>query len=375
MRLCLATGDFYPSETFVQAHLNRLPFRLFPWRDHRLSGGWETRSRSPLGNWTRALSGEVPRWVADRRRSDYLAATRSRGVLAHFGPIGNKFVGPCRELGLPLVVNFHGRDVFCEAEIERARGYGPLLSYASAFVAVSRPMERALVALGAEPSRVHYCPNGVETSYFRPRGWCPHPHVVAVGRMVEKKAPHLVLFAFAQAARHLPGARLTWVGDGPLRRKCEGLARELGLGVRFLGAQSPERVRAELADAQLFVQHSVRASDGDAEGLPVAVLEAQAMGLPVVATRHMGIPEVVSDGLSGILVEEGDWRGMGQGIALLLRDPGRGERMGREGRRIVTTGFSMERHLARVAQVVREAVEEKRVGPSQGPTRSSRVSS
>ena len=141
--------------------------------------------------------------------------------------------------------------------------------------------------------------------------------------MVEKKAPHLVLATFARVLRECPDARLHFIGDGALLGVCRDLAAALGIdhAVTFLGAQPHDIVEREMRQARALVQHSVIASNGDSEGTPVAILEAGAMGLPVVATRHAGIPDVVADGVTGFLVEERDVCGMATHMLALARNP------------------------------------------------------
>ena len=101
-----------------------------------------------------------------------------------------------------------------------------------------------------------------------------------------------------------------------------------------------------------FVQHSLVASDGDCEGSPVAVMEAQLSGLPVVATRHAGIPDVVLDGESGYLVDEGDVAAMAAAIAKLIEDPALAARLGDCGRRRVQEGFTIDHHLNELSRLL-----------------------
>jgi len=137
------------------------------------------------------------------------------------------------------------------------------------------------------------------------------------------------------------------VGEGPLLADAKVLVEQLDLGqrIRFLGVRSQVEVAALMRQARVFVQHSLVAPDGDSEGNPVAVMEAQLSGLPVVATRHAGIPEVVIDGETGVLVEEGDVRGMSVAIERLLQDPALCTQLGAAGRCHVEQGYTQEKHL------------------------------
>ena len=166
--------------------------------------------------------------------------------------------------------------------------------------------------------------------------------------LVEMKAPHLTLAAFAADRRPLPAGP-----SRPRRRRradaarCAALVAERGLGDRVTlhGYQSHAACAALMARAAIFVQHSVTDSRGRIEGFPVAIAEAMASALPVVSTRHSGIPEHVRDGVSGYLVAEGDVAGMAEALARLLADPGQAAAMGRAGR-----AWALE-HLSRPARL------------------------
>jgi glycosyltransferase involved in cell wall biosynthesis len=137
------------------------------------------------------------------------------------------------------------------------------------------------------------------------------------------------------------------VGTGPLFDECQALAKKLGIDhvVTFLGGQGPDVVRKELQQARCYVQHSIEAPSGDSEGTPVSVLEAGATGLPVVSTRHAGIPDVVLEGETGFLVEEHDVEGMAQQMLRLAQDPDLAGKMGRAGRARIQEFFSKEKSI------------------------------
>jgi glycosyltransferase involved in cell wall biosynthesis len=219
-------------------------------------------------------------------------------------------------------------------------------------------MVEHLVTLGAPRERIACVPCGVDVSLFTPGdpGKAP-PVFVSIGRFVDNKAPHLTLLAFAGVLRSFPEARLVMVGEGPLLQPCEQLAGQLGLAdsVAFAGARPHAEVGAILRGARAYVQHSSRARSGDSEGTPVTVLEAGAAGLPVVATRLGGIPEVVVHGETGFLVEQGDVAGMAVHMLELARRPELAATLGRAGRERVCALYSEERSIARLWDVVRGA--------------------
>src|SRR5690606_28888079 len=174
------------------------------------------------------------------------------------------------------------------------------------------------------------------------------------------------LLAFKEAVDRMPDARLVMVGDGPLLEACRQLARALGVErvVSFPGALPHDEVADIMRQARGFVQHSLRPADGDSEGTPLAVLEAAATGLPVIATRHGGIPDVVRDGETGILVDEGDVRAMAEAVAALALHPGRARALGEAARSRIRAEFSIERSIDSLARVLFDAADLRGMGPA-----------
>ena len=367
--LCVAT-PYEPvlSETFIRGHIERLPARV------TLLYGWPLahEGRPILSVPRRAahklqrmlLRGGIERELTEAYATAFRRA-RADAVLAEYGPVGVLVWEACRRLGVPLVVHFHGYDASVREVLEEHREtYPAMFRAACAVVAVSRAMREKLISLGAPPEKVHYNPYGIDCGEFGGADPASAPPVfVAVGRFVEKKAPHLTLRAFAEVRRAHPSARLRMVGEGPLLESCRALASELGLdgAVEFLGAQSHERVREEMRAARCFVQHSVEAPNGDCEGTPLGILEAGASGLPVVSTRHAGIPDVVVEGETGLLVEEGDVGSMAEMMERLAADAALAGRMGRAARRRIAENFSVERSDRNLWDII-ESCMSRRVG-------------
>jgi glycosyltransferase involved in cell wall biosynthesis len=296
-------------------------------------------------------------------------------VLAQYGPTGVHIMDACRQAGVPLVVHFHGFDASETSTLrQHATSYPKLFRDAAAIVAVSRPMKTKLISMGAPPEKTHYNPCGVDCQTFT--GAEPatsQPVLLAVGRFVEKKAPHLTLAAFAEARRTCPGARLCMIGDGPFLPRCRDLARDLRIDnhVRFLGAQPSVTVLSEMRRSRAFVQHSVEAPSGDCEGMPVGILEAGACGLPVISTRHAGIPEAVIDRQTGLLVEERDVAGMAEAMRLLLHDADLASLLGRAAREWICSHFNIDDRIGRLWRILVSSARCAEVDPaesSSGPS-------
>lgn len=367
------------SETFIRAHIERLPAPVRVLHGSALPL-WANDHGALLPAWQRELvrlvaaaAGQdrerleagllvrLPRRLRERAIREYLRRTGIRAVLAEYGPTGVALMDVCHESRIPLVVHFHGYDAYTQEILEDVgRRYRELFDMAASVVVVSRDMERQLEALGAPPGKVHYNPCGVDTTFFsHARPDRNPPHFVAVGRFVEKKGPHLTLLAFAEARQSVPGVRLTMIGEGPLLGACRQLAGALGIAdaVRFPGQLAPPRVAAAFRGARAFVQHSLRAPNGDAEGTPVAVLEAGSSGLAVVASAHAGIVDVVRHGETGLLVDEGDVAGMAEALAELARCPARAAELGAAARARVQEEFSLERSLSRLWEILERSIE------------------
>jgi colanic acid/amylovoran biosynthesis glycosyltransferase len=352
-----------PSETFIRAHIERLPLETVP----IYGGGWQRRgARRPLWPVTRypgwalgRLSASAGAAIYDRALAHRLRQFEVEVALAEYGMTGVEILGACRKARIPLVVHFHGFDASRADVIARyLREYQRMFAEASAIVAVSTPMRAQLIGWGAPEDKTHLNPYGADETRFAGASAGGVPSVfLAVGRFVAKKAPQLTVRAFRDVASIDPSARLIMVGDGPLLDPTRRLAQELGLGARveFLGARSQEEVAALMRRARAFVQHSMTAPDGDSEGTPVSIIEAQMSGLPVISTRHAGIPEVVLQGETGFLVDEGDVQGMGRMMGMLAKEPGLAARLGEQARNRALARYTLGGHLERLADILRQA--------------------
>lgn len=360
------------SETFIRAHINLLPAET-----HVLYGGSLPTcadANVPLLREYNLIQRVLFRLKRQRRGlawdqhakhvaavARFLAHHQVQAVLAEYGPTGVAMREVCAEAAIPLIVHFHGYDAYkLDTLVEYGRQYSDLFEIAAAVVVVSRDMYQQVLGLGAPQEKLYLNPYGVDVSRFGgadPRG--SSPLFVTVGRFVDKKGPLLSLLSFEQVLKRVPEARMVMIGDGPLLNACKDLARALNFNhaVEFRGVQSHDVVAATLRDARAFVQHSLRSRDGDSEGIPLAVLEACATGLPVISTRHAGIPDVVVEEETGFLVNERDVNGMAQAMARLAMDPDLAARLGRAGRRRIEERFSMEQSIGNLWTIIESVIQ------------------
>jgi glycosyltransferase involved in cell wall biosynthesis len=199
-------------------------------------------------------------------------------------------------------------------------------------------------------------PYGVDLREFRPRPGPERSEVVvgAVARLSKEKGLHYLLQAFALVAGRYPQARLLLAGDGPERQRLERLASRLGLGerARFLGEVPHEQVPEVLQEIDIFAMPSTY------EGFGVAALEAEAMEVPVVASRVYGIPDVVLDGETGLLVPPRDRQALAAALERLAADGDLRRRLGQAGRAFVAEHYSWEDNTAQMEALYEAAVRE-----------------
>jgi glycosyltransferase involved in cell wall biosynthesis len=306
--------------------------------------GWP---RTPANSWKAAL-----RRAADRP-----------GVFhAHYGPVGWRVV----DAGLsPTVTSFYGFDTSEKQTLSEWRSaYRLLFRAGSAFIVLGPAMFERLVALGAPPERTHVVPLVAVLA----DDWAPAsvdestpPRVLMSGRLVEKKGFADGVAAFAEARRSGFDARLVVMGSGPEEGRIRAAVRAHGLerDVEFVPPQSRRRFREYLRSAQVFLQPSRTASDGDSEGTPATILDAQSLGRIVVTTRHADIPEVV-DPEAAFLSPEGDVDALAASLAQALRNSDEWPARGRAGRLLVEARHSPERIAGLLERLYDEVALEER---------------
>jgi glycosyltransferase involved in cell wall biosynthesis len=244
---------------------------------------------------------------------------RASLIHAHFASGGRSALPIARRLRIPLVVTLHGSDV--TTRIDFRQRYKDLWEKASLFVCVSEFIRRRAAAAGFPEEKLRVLYIGIDHSVFQLQQEPKNRDLVLfVGRLVEKKGCSFMLQAIAKVQRSYPSVKAIVIGDGPLRRSLEELAKQLNISCQFLGSQPAAVVRQWLAAARMFCAPSVTASNGDSEGLGMVFAEAQAVGTPVVSFRHGGIPEIVLDGRTGLLAPESDSDALALHILRLLED-------------------------------------------------------
>jgi colanic acid/amylovoran biosynthesis glycosyltransferase len=389
-----------PSETFIPAQVGALDrFAAVYVGTRRESGLALTGDPEVLGAGDRfsplwktlfktlsQTTGQIPPGWLDRLRRH-----QPQLIHAHFGPDGTFALPLARALKIPLVVTFHGYDATLAGLSESALARSPLaltrqfvqqrgtfyreqylrrrsqlFAEADCIIAVSEFIADRLRQAGCPDSklRVHYI--GIDRSRFVPRSLDSNPEisnkeeppiVLFVGRLVEKKGTADLIQACAQLN---PPPKLVIIGDGPLRSDLEAQAQTLNINAEFLGYQPPESVRHWLTQAQVFCVPSRTARSGDAEGLGMVFAEAQAMGIPVVSCRSGGVPEVVQDGHTGLLVPEADPAALAAALARILTDRPLQESLSAAGPHWIADRFDLKTNTAKLEATYDEILAQHR---------------
>jgi len=265
------------------------------------------------------------------------------------------FIHVVKDMGLRFFVHAHGydlsqkfRDPFYHSEYVKYKD-------ADGVITVNQIQKTRLVEVGIAPENVHVIPCGVDIpdcSSEREPG--ETVRCLAVGRMVGKKSPLTLLEAFWRAMNEMPSLHLDYVGDGPLWSAAERYVKERQMQnfVTLHGAQSMATVHSLMRASEIFIQHSVTDETGDEEGLPVAILEAMAHAMPIVATRHAGIPEAVIEEKTGLLVDEGDSAAMAEAVVTLAQSKAQRVTMGAAGQRRAASLFSSQGEILSLRQLL-----------------------
>jgi glycosyltransferase involved in cell wall biosynthesis len=281
----------------------------------------------------------------------------------YFGHIAVHLLPLMRHWRKPSVVSFHGADVLVDLDKPRYRAATREMLAAARLVLVrSQSLARAVAALGCSEKKIRLHRTGIPLTEikFRPRTW-PNDgawKLLQAGRLIEKKGFQTSLRAFAMFQQKNSGATFTIAGEGPMQEKLRSLARELGVGgrVRFAGFLSQARLRDEFLQSHIFLHPSELGGDGNQEGVPNAMLEAMASGLPVFATKHGGIPEAIDDGVSGVLVGERDHLALAEALFGWAGRPDALHRLAEAGARVVAANFEQNQQVRVLEDLYLEAV-------------------
>jgi len=363
------------TETFIRAHIDRLDgtvYYLYGWDlDYKNEEDISLEELyTPQPRLTDKLKKVLPHHLYFKLEQKnkqkfskealirrYIADHKIDVVLAEYGTAGS-FIAPiCAELDLPLVVHFHGIDASSYQTIARFKeGYRFMFQKAYKIIAVSKAMSLALQNMGCPEHKIVLNTYGPHPAYTEVLANYESEYLISVGRHTYKKAPYLTILAFKKVLETIPELKLKMIGDGELFDVSQNLVKSLKLEdkVTLLGGLERQHIISHLQTAFLFVQHSLVAYNGDSEGTPVGIIEAMAAGLPVVSTCHAGIPDVVENEKTGLLVPENDIEAMADAMIKMAKDRHLAKEFGLNGKEKITSKYTMDKHLAIINQIISE---------------------
>jgi colanic acid/amylovoran biosynthesis glycosyltransferase len=301
--------------------------------------------------WFRQLR-DVPWQISGaelRTLQGILSQTDARLLHVYFGQIAVHLLPLIRAWQRPSVVSFHGADVLVDMNKPAYREVTQQMLNAVKLVLVrSESLRRAVIHLGCDERKVEIQRTGIPLNefHFRERDFVAATtewQFIQAGRLIEKKGLPVTLRAFAVFLRHYPNAKLTIAGEGSLLGQLRDLTRDLNIGgrVSFTGFISQEQLGEIYYASHIFLHPSQMGRDGNQEGIPNSMLEAMASGLPVFATEHGGIPEVIKNGVSGVLVPEGNHEKLAAALLEATKNPGFLSQIARNGAEIVRKNFDL----------------------------------
>ena len=359
------------TETFIQRHIIGLSESGY--FIHRLYGGDLPTSELLTGHlnsaseayrkylaWKEFFFDKGVNYYLRRAVKKYLKNNNIKLVIAEFGTCGAEVYGLCKELNIPLIVIFHGYDAHHNDIITSyAKKYNKMFEYASVIVCVSNDIVSRLKNMGAPEEKLFYLPCSYDAAVFKYSDHSKNKQIfLSVGRFCETKSPHVTLLAFAVVLKKIPEAKLIIIGKdggGELFEACHILVKALKIenSVIFKGILPIEEVYEQMQKARVFVQHSVTTPlHDDKEGTPVSIVEAMACGLPIVATLHAGIAEIIRNNFSGVLVEEYDYMQMAEEMIRICEDDKLVYSLGKNAAEAIRSNEYFSKNIEKLAELI-----------------------
>lgn len=286
-------------------------------------------------------------------------------IQCHFGPNGN--IGAyLKQMNLKgkLVIMFHGYDI--RSGIEKGGDiYKPAFIFGDCFLSISDYNQKNLINFGLDPKKIIFHPVGIDinrfsykcnSTFYDPKNTIK---ILTVGRLVEEKGIYFGIHAISKLLKMDMNLNIEYniVGEGKLENELKELVRELNLDnyVHFYGPREQEEINQIMQNSHIFLLPSI------AEALPVVLMEAQAVGLPVVTTHVGSIYQVVVDGKSGFLVPEKDSDALAEKIYYLIKNPELRYEMGLYGRRHIENNYDVKRLNLQLDKIYRNLIQESKI--------------
>ncbi len=284
-------------------------------------------------------------------------------IYVQFGPLALPFVEKKKkgELKAKLVTCFRGYDLSRYIKQKGTRVYKELFKYGDLFLPVCDYFKDRLIKFGCPASKIITQHSAIDLSRFAFKARSIRTktdtiRIISVCRLIEKKGVQYTVEAVGKLLAKYPNIEYTIVGDGPLMRTLRRLARSVRgrTRIKFFGCAKQNEVIDLFRKAHIAILGSTKGPDGNEEGIPNALKEAMAMGIPVVATDSSGIPELVEHGVSGYVVEQRNANALAKKIEYLITHPEIWKKMGQAGRVMVEDEFDVKKMNDRLVKIFRE---------------------
>jgi colanic acid/amylovoran biosynthesis glycosyltransferase len=291
-------------------------------------------------------------------------------IHARFGTAGIRMIPLKEKWQIPLITSFHGCDSPGTARMRKYKNsLLRLFSIGECFTVPCLAMKQELIKHGCPVSKIAVQYSGINLDQFSYKErFYPidgQVRIVHVGRLVEKKGAEILIKAFQRIHQVFPQAQLRLIGEGVLLKKLKQLSKRLKLEkyVEFMGALPHYEIAKQLEQAHIFCLPSLKDRTGNSEGIPNAIKEAMACGLPVVSTFHSGIPELIKDGKCGHLVKENDVNGLANKLIDLIRQPETWRQLGLNARVKIEADFNRQTQTDKLERLFDQVIKahEKKV--------------
>jgi colanic acid/amylovoran biosynthesis glycosyltransferase len=272
-------------------------------------------------------------------------------IHCQFGIQGNEGM-IYREIGAikgKLITSFRGYDISWYVKEYGEKVYNKLFVKGDFFLANCEFFRQRAIQLGCDEKKIIVHGSGIDCSRFSFRARQPLADgkilIATTGRLIEKKGIEYAIRAVAKVLKTFPNLEYNIIGDGELKAHLQQVIVELGVAekVKLLGWKNQQEIIQIIDQTHIFIASSITAKDGNQDAPVNTLKESMAMGLPVIATQHGGIPELVQEGISGFLVPERDADAIADKLTYLIEHPELWEQMGKAGRAYVEKHYDTNR--------------------------------
>lgn len=298
-----------------------------------------------------------------KKNPDVLKKLHVVGMHVHHGSLAPRFQFVKEQHGLPLFVGFRGKDATAyPKDPENLKLLQSLFQTADLFFPVCEHLKQEIIKLGCPEEKIRVLYGGVDLERFKskPRKLAAQEPIrfLATGRFVEKKGFSVLIRAFSLVKKQRPNVQLTLIGEGPDEAKYRKLIKKLELGssVKIIPWVKYSKIQKSYFQHHIFCSPSRTDREGNQEGIPNTLKEAMATGMPVISTTHAGIPELVEDKVSGLLVPEKKMKELAKAMIWLIDHPHKWKKMGKKARNKVETDFNQSIQLTKQKQYYDEII-------------------